>query len=242
MSGPKLTLDSLCNKGLTRAEAREPLSYNEGDIVRFTRDYGDKGVARGEAFRVASIDLEKAAISLKAEDGRDVDWRLRQWGAGKVQSFVAQPMAIRAGDQVRFTRNDREAGRVNGMRAEVIALDTEAQIATVRTREGKTETLDLTSTRDRHLAHAYVDTAFAVQGRTADHVILHADSRATNLIDQKSLYVGISRAKETATIFTNDREKLIAAINERAGVVQTAIDVVMAPSGAAEIDSGLEIG
>lgn len=242
LSGPKLTLESLSNKGLTRAEAREPLSYNEGDIVRFTRDYGDKGVARGEAFRVASIDLEKVAISLKAVDGRDVNWRLRQWGAGKVQSFVAQPMEIRTGDQVRFTCNDREAGRVNGLRAEVIALDTEAQIATVQTREGKTETLDLTSTRDRHLAHAYVDTAFAVQGRTADHVILHADSRATNLVDQKSLYVGISRAKETAKIFTNDREKLIAAINERAGVAQTAIDVVMAPSGAAEIDSGLEIG
>ena len=63
----------------------------------------------------------------------------------------------------------------------------------------------------------------AAQGRTADHVIVHADSKATNLVDQKSFYVGISRAKESATIVTNDRAKLTSAINERAGVVQTAL-------------------
>src|SRR3546814_14272537 len=53
----------------------------------------------------------------------------------------------------------------------------------------------------------YVDTAFAAQGRTAEHVIVHADSQAINLVDQKSFYVGISRAKQSATIFTNDRSE-----------------------------------
>lgn len=87
---------------------------------------------------------------------------------------------------------------------------------------GQVQTLDLDAARDRHIAHAYVDTAFAAQGRTADHVIIHADSKATNLVDQKSFYVGISRAKESATIVTDDRAKLTSAIIERAGVVQTA--------------------
>jgi ATP-dependent exoDNAse (exonuclease V) alpha subunit len=93
----------------------------------------------------------------------------------------------------------------------------------VRTPRGKTETLSLDVARDQHIRHAYVDTAFAAQGRTADHVIVHADSRATNLIDQKSFYVGISRAKESVAIYTNDRGKLVSAISERAGQVQTAI-------------------
>ena len=85
--------------------------------------------------------------------------------------------------------------------------------------------MGLDSARDRHIAHAYVDTAFAAQGRTADHVIIHADSRAANLVDQKSFYVGISRARESVTILTNDRARLIAAIGERAGEVQTALAV-----------------
>ncbi|HEX7740978.1 MAG TPA: AAA family ATPase, partial [Sphingobium sp.] len=111
LSGPATTMQSLANKGLTRAEARDPLSYDRGDVVRFTRDYADKGVARGEAYRVESIDPAKAAITLKSEDGREVDWRLRQWGAGKVQAFEPQPLELKSGDSIRFTRNDREVGR-----------------------------------------------------------------------------------------------------------------------------------
>lgn len=223
LNGPSVPVEALANKGLTRAEARDPLNYDKGDVVRFTRDYADKGVARGAAYRVESIDPAKAAVALKSEDGREVDWRLRQWGAGHTQAFSAQPIDLKAGDAIRFTRNDREAGRINGARAEVVAVDQQARTATIQTGRGMNETLHLDSARDRHIAHGYVDTAFAAQGRTADHVIIHADSKATNLVDQKSFYVGISRAKISATIYTNDRGKLVTAINERTGQVQTAI-------------------
>ena len=194
--------------------------------VRFTRDYADKGVSRGEAYRVKSIDPAKSAITLRSEEGREVDWRLRQWGAGNAQAFAPQSLELKVGDSIQFTRNDREAGRINGGRGEVVAVDARARSATIQTSRGKTEVLALDSARDQHIRHAYVDTAFAAQGRTADHVLIHADSRATNLVDQKSFYVGISRAKETVTVFTNDRGKLISAINERAGQVQTAISQV----------------
>jgi len=223
LTGPAVAVESLSNKGLTRAETRDPLSYDKGDVVRFTRDYADKGVWRGEAYRVESIDPAKAAIALKSEEGREVDWRLRQWGASHAQAFEPQPLDLKVGDAIRFTRNDREAGRINGGRGQVIAVDQQARTATIQTGRGTTETLHLDSARDRHIAHAYVDTAFAAQGRTADHVIIHADSKAANLVDQKSFYVGISRAKESATIVTNDRSKLLAAISERAGQLQTAI-------------------
>lgn len=94
----------------------------------------------------------------------------------------------------------------------------------------------------QHIAHAYVETAFAAQGRTADHVMIHADSKATNLIDQKSLDVGISRAKETVAIFTNDRAKLVSAIGERAGQVQTAIAHAAMPGPSASKAAGARIG
>lgn len=242
LTGLAVTMQTLANKGLTRAEARDPMSYDRGDVVRFTRDYADKGVARGEAYRVESIDPAKSAIALKSEDGREVDWRLRQWGAGKVQAFEPQSLDLKSGDSIRFTRNDREGGRINGGRAEVIAVDEQTRTATIQTAPGKTETLNLDAARDRHIAHAYVETAFAAQGRTADHVIIHADSRATNLIDQKSFYVGISRAKESVAIFTNDCGKLVSAINERAGQVQTAIAQAVMPMPAADKGSGAGLG
>ncbi|HKY80389.1 MAG TPA: MobF family relaxase, partial [Sphingobium sp.] len=151
LTGPAVTMQILANKGLTRAEARDPLSYDKGDVVRFTRDYADKGVARGESYRVESIDLAKAAITLKSEDGREVDWRLRQWGAGKAQAFAPQPLELKTGDSIRFTRNDREAGRINGARGEVIAVDDQTRTATIQTAPGRTETLNLDAARDRHI-------------------------------------------------------------------------------------------
>ena len=242
LSGPAVTMQSLANKGLTRAEARDPMSYDKGDVVRFTHDYADKGVTRGQAYRVESIDPAKSTITLKSEDGREVDWRLRQWGAGKVQAFEPQPLELKSGDSIRFTCNDREAGRINGARGEVIVVDEETRTATIQTAPGKSETLNLDAARDRHISHAYVETAFAAQGRTADHVMIHADSKATNLIDQKSFYVGISRAKESAIIFTNDRAKLVSAINERAGQVQTAIAQAAMPMPAADKAMGAGMG
>ena len=241
LTGPAVTMQSLANKGLTRAEARDPLSYDKGDVVRFTRDYADKGVTRGEAYRVESIDPAKAAIALKSEDGREVDWRLRQWGAGNSQTFAPQSLELKTGDRIRFTRNDREAGRINGARSEVTAIDAQARTAEIRNPRGQTQTLSLDVARDQHIAHAYVETAFAAQGRTADHVIIHADSKATNLVDQKSFYVGISRAKESVAIFTDDRAKLVTAIGERAGQAQTAIAPAAMPTPAAgkAISAGL---
>lgn len=242
LTGPAVTVQSLANKGLTRAEARDPTSYDKGDVVRFTRDYADKGVARGEAYRVESIDPAKAAITLKSEQGREVDWRLRQWGAGNSQTFSPQSLELKTGDRIRFTRNDREVGRINGARGEVTAIDVQSRTAEIRNPRGQTQTLSLDSARDQHIAHAYVETAFAAQGRTADHVMIHADSKATNLVDQKSFYVGISRAKESVVIFTNDRARLVSAIGERAGQVQTAIAQAKMPTLSAGKALGAALG
>ena len=242
LTGPAVVMQSLTNKGLTRAEARDLMSYDKGDVVRFTRDYADKGVTRGEAYRVESIDPAKAAITLKSEDEREVDWRVRQWGAGHAQAFAPQPLELKTGDAIRFIRNDREAGRINGERGEVIAVDEPTRTAIIHTARGRTETLNLDTGRDRHIAHGYVDTTFAAQGRTADHVMIHADSRATNMIDQKSFYVGVSRAKKSATIFTNDRGKLVSAISERTGQVQTAIAQAAIFTPASAKAAGVELG
>jgi ATP-dependent exoDNAse (exonuclease V) alpha subunit len=242
LTGPAVTMQSLVNKGLTRAEARNPDSYEKGDVVRFTRDFADKGVSRGEAYRVERIDPAKAAITLKSESGRDVDWRLRQWGAGHSQTFVPQSLELKAGDSIRFTQNDRDANRINGLQGEVLAIDEASRTATVQVARGQTQTLNLDKARDQHIAHAYVETAFAAQGRTADHVMIHADSRATNLIDQKSFYVGVSRARESVAIFTNDRAKLVSAISERAGQVQTATAQAEVSRPVAEKRAGAGLG
>jgi hypothetical protein len=83
-----------------------------------------------------------------------------------VQAFESKPLELRAGDRAQFTRNDRELSRVNGQRAEVISVDPAHNA--VRIKSGRqTETLNLDDAGDRHMRHAYVETAFAAQGRAS---------------------------------------------------------------------------
>jgi ATP-dependent exoDNAse (exonuclease V) alpha subunit len=62
--------------------------------------------------------------------------------------------------------------------------------------------------------------------------MIHADSKATNLVDQKMLYVAISRAKTSASVYTNDQSKLITALKERAGETQMALAGASIETGA----------
>jgi ATP-dependent exoDNAse (exonuclease V) alpha subunit len=133
---------------------------------------------------------------------------------------------------MQFTHNDRALGRVNGQQAEITAIDPSTRSATIRLARGKVETLKLDDPRNQHIAHSYVATAFAAQGRTAERTFIHADSAATNLLDQKSFYVGLSRAKETTAVYTHNRTRLVAAIQERHGVKQTALVSILSPVAA----------
>ncbi len=137
--------------------------------------------------------------------------------------FQGQNRELRAGDKVEFTRNDSARARINGLKAEVTKVDQDRETVTIKTERGKTVTLSVHEASDQHIRHAYVQTAFAAQGRTAERAFIHFESNRTNLIDQSVLYVGISRAKAEAVIYTDDRDKLMRGIQERSGQAQSAV-------------------
>ena len=223
LSAGAVRFNALLAKGLTRAEAREAASYAIGEVVRFSRDYAAKGVRRGESFAIAAVDPERGRIALEGRDGRSLDWQPRQWGGGNAEVFEQKPMELRTGDLVQFTRNDRETGRINGLGGTITRIDSDRARATVKLANGREQKLDLSDPRDAHLRHAYAQTAHAAQGQTAERVLIHADSRSTNLVDQKMLYVALSRAKADAVIVTDNKDRLVRAIYERAGEKQTAL-------------------
>jgi conjugative relaxase-like TrwC/TraI family protein len=247
LTGEAVTIRTLESKGLTRAEARDARSYEVGDVVRFARDYADKGIAKREAATVTGVDPAKNAVSLEKTNGQVVDWRPRQWGASKSETFTPGRVEMMKGDRIEFTRNDRTVSRENGGRAQVVSVKAEGQTARIRLDTGKFQTLDLTKSTDQHLRHGYVQTAHAAQGRTAERVMIHADSRSINLVDQKMMYVGISRARVSAAVYTDDRAKLVSGIMERAGEKQVALgsrvsDNVAAVVRAASKSAGAGLG
>jgi len=240
LSADKLQFTALEAKGLTRAEAGEAASYAIGDVVRFNRDYAAKDVRRGEALTIIRIDPQRGRVVLAGRDDRSIAWHPRQWGAAKAEVFEAKPMELRTGDRVQFTRNDHEAGRINGLGGIVSGIEATAGQATLKLTNGREQVLNLSDPRDAHLRHAYVQTAHAAQGRTADRVLIHADSHSTNLVDQKMFYVALSRAKGEAIVVTDDRERLVRVLHERAGEKQAAITAAVSEPGKSKaMGSGL---
>lgn len=223
LGGSALQANTLVAKSLTRSEAKDARSYAINDLIQFTKSYPAKGVAKGMSYRVTSLDPNKNRIVLQPQTGEAIAWRPRQWGATKSQAYESRPTELRAGERIMFTKNDPEAGRDNGMRAEVLSIQNRGRAAFVKLETGQTQTLYLDKPADQHLRYAYVNTIHAAQGRTSDRVMISSSSKQTNLVDQKSFYVAISRAKQQALIYTNDKVGLVRAISERAGEKQTAL-------------------
>lgn len=211
----------LVAKDLTKAEARQVDSYGVGEVVVFSQRDQAHGVRRGEAFTVAAVDAEQGRLSLVGETGRALDWAPGQWG--KAEAFTRETRELREGDRVEFTRNDPVTGRANGGQAGVTRV-LDARSVEVARADGRVEILSLDQARDQHLRHAYVQTAHAAQGRTADRVMVHAESGRTNLVDQASMYVALSRARNEAVVYTDDRGKLAVGLAERQVGAMSALD------------------
>ena len=223
LSGDMIEAQRLISRDLTRAETKDIHSYEIGNTIIFSKNYEHKGITKDQAYEIKAIDANKNAIIIESKDVQEIDWRIKQWGASKSQSYTKETIDFQKGDKIQFTKNDRALEHINGQQAEVISVDAEKREITLKSVNNGKIMLKLDEAKDQHISHNYVLTAFAAQGRTAQNVILNAESTATHLIDQKSFYVVISRAIETTTIYTDHREKLIRAIHERSGEKQVAI-------------------
>ncbi len=64
-----------------------------------------------------------------------------------------------------------------------------------------------------HLSHGYVVTSHASQGVTVDKVFIGMSSESFPATYQRTAYVAVTRGKEQALIFTDDRNELLKAIS-----------------------------
>ena len=210
-------------RSLGTAESREAQFYTPGDVVSFRDDYPKKRIVSGDYLSIKKVDVETNIITLQSKAGKEIAWNPRQWGATNASSFKPVEKKLAVGDIIRNTKNDHGREVDNGDKATITKIENGK--AEILTANGKKLTLDLSNPAHMHLAHGYAQTAFNAQGGTAGAVFVHAESYRLNLINAQSFYVGISRAENRITIYTDSREKLIAAIQERTGQKLTAIEM-----------------
>ena len=224
IAGPALGTERLVSRGYTNAEKALAANYAPGDVVAFHRAYKRLGVGKGDELRVVAIDRAADAVKLMGKDGEVVSWDPYRLAGrtGGVEVYRVEEMELRAGDRIRWTRNDARHELVNSATAEVAAVGDRA--VTLRLEDGRVLDMRKDDPQLRHVDRAWASTVHAFQGRTVDTVIAAMEANHPHLTTQKTLYVEISRARDRAELVTDDRdalrERLEAATGERVAALE----------------------
>ncbi len=241
IAGPALETQRLVSKGYTSAEKALASNYAPGDVVAFHRPYKRLGVAKGDERRVESVDRKARTVHLEGPDGATVAWKPSEIGGrrGGTEVYRTETVELRAGDRIRWTRNDKDLGLVNSGTAEVMGVRN-GRVAFML-EDGRRLALTPGDPQLRHLDRAWASTVHAFQGRTMDNVIAAMEANHPNLTTAKAFYVEISRARDRAELVTDDaqalRERLEAVTGERISALEGIGESVRA-----EREAGREAG
>jgi ATP-dependent exoDNAse (exonuclease V) alpha subunit len=208
------------------------VAYQVGDVVQAEIDYPSLGLKRGEfAHVVARLDHR---VLLEREDGTRSPWQPAVTTRLGVFSPEIQPLAV--GDLVRVTANDRARGLINGELGKIVALGAtgahsgDAAVGvSLELGDGRRVCLD--GTRPLLLDYGYCSTVYAAQGQTCDRVLIDADAHSLTA-SRSTFYVAISRARQAARIYTDDREMLPQAMSRELGK-ESALELVPCQEGLA---------
>lgn len=189
--------------GYTDAQKGSTPYYEPGMVVRFGREYRSLDVASGAYGTVVSIDVPRHQVKLQMEDGRHVTWSPEKHA--KVEAYKKpEERELGIGDELRFTRNNKDLGVNNGTLGKVTAITDEKIV--LDTAKGQI-TLRSTDKSESHWDYAYAMTVHASQGRTTNDVNFLITADSGRAMGERSFYVGITRPRLDMTIYTNDSDK-----------------------------------
>jgi conjugative relaxase-like TrwC/TraI family protein len=194
---------------LTGPERTWAERYAFNDVLRYSRTSKETGIERGEYARVKSIDARENLLTVVRADGTERTYDPhRQQG---VSVYREQEKAFSVGDRIQFTAPANDLKIANRELGTVEAIGQDGRLS-LKMDGGRSLSVD--PREHPHLDHGYAVTSHSSQGQTADRVLIHVDTdlAAKDLLNSRMAYVAVSRGQWDAQLFTNDREKLPAAL------------------------------
>ncbi|MEO6873504.1 MAG: hypothetical protein ABI222_01650, partial [Opitutaceae bacterium] len=200
---------------LGEAQKRDPRFYAPGQNVYFLQRYGR--FAKGETCAITAA-TERGLVLMKEGRRSPLTYRYTH----RLGVVAAVEMAIAAGDRLQLKFNGRSVeGKVlaNGELVTVRRMRKDgAIVVTGDTGERKTLT-----PAQRLFVRGHAVTSYGSQGKTVDTVIL-ADAANSGATNANQWYVAISRGRKRAIVFTSDKERLRADV-QQAGTRELALDL-----------------
>lgn len=186
--GEERTVKGWIATHLTDAQKADSTEYEPGDLLQFHQNA--PGIKKGSRLIVGEGAVPPTEL------------------AKRFEAYRATQFALAAGDRVRVTAGgktkDGKHRLSNGSLMTVQGFNKRGDIV-----------VDHGWVIDRdfgHLTHGYVVTSHASQGVTVDKVFVGVSSQSFPATYQRTAYVAVTRGKEQAQIFTDDRKELLKAI------------------------------
>jgi conjugative relaxase-like TrwC/TraI family protein len=183
------TFEVLKNANLTESERGDALNYLPGDILQFHQNA--RNFTRGERIEV---------------NGEPLPLEL----ANRFTAFHASTLKLAVGDAVRITQNgftaDKKHRLNNGAVYRVKSFDGAGNIVLNN---------NWVVAKDYgHLSQGFVSTSYGSQGKTVDRVLIAQGSASYGASSREQFYVSCSRARESATIYCDDKEALREVVEQ----------------------------
>jgi conjugative relaxase-like TrwC/TraI family protein len=204
------TLQILYPKSLDKQAIAQVYNYAVGDVIRFHRpskQFPDL------YYRVSQI--KDDTLMLKDRLGQVQEMAIAQYKDRDV--FQCQPLDVRVGDRLRFTRNHRERNQTNGQPYTIEALHENGSVE-IRT---KGQRYTVAPDQLLHSDYAYCRTVYSAQGWTSAEAIWAPGQNP----GREQTYVALTRAKETLQIITLDREALGLSV-QQSQAQENAIELI----------------
>jgi conjugative relaxase-like TrwC/TraI family protein len=211
--------------GLNRAEKSDARFYQEGQIVEFGKAYKSLNVSDKEKLMVIATNPEKGQVILGRLNSDNVTVNKKKpkilWNPDKVAGSAKYGVEVydikkrdfNLGDKIIWTNTIKKEGLKNGDRGEII--DKAKNSLLIKFDNGHLKWVNTDALKN--FDYAYAVTAHIAQGMTYDKAFVIAQSYRVNLVNQQSFYVSITRARYKSKLYTDDIDKLSAALVERTG-------------------------
>jgi conjugative relaxase-like TrwC/TraI family protein len=172
----------------TEAQRGDKEQYTGEEMIRFTQRGG--GHEAGDTVKASEMDL--AALK-----------------ASRFTTFNERRIRVSKGDMIRVTGNGRTKDGHRLRNGAVYRVDGFSRNGGIVLDNGWTVEKDFGL-----IAHAYVSTYFAAQGRTTDHAIVVQGSASLPAVNQEGLYVAASRGRKSCTLYSDNVTELREAIHK----------------------------
>ncbi|WP_233219255.1 MobF family relaxase [Adhaeribacter arboris] len=215
----EISATRLANINLTEAQKSDWRNLQKGHVVQFNQNA--PGIKRGSIWTVDNS--SEKGITIKNHEGKVLPLPTQK--SSDYDLYRKDEIALAKGDTIRITRNgfDEEKKRLNnGQTLEVVSVRKNGSLL-LRNNASK-GTYELKQDYG-HLAHAHCITSHASQGKTVDEVFISQPAATFPATDAKQFYVSVSRGRERARIYTDDKEQLLEHASE-IGERQSALELV----------------